>query len=70
MSFNQNQIRVVLRWAHIVLGLALLCYVYSPFSRYVAFQIFIKFLAIPFIVISGLWLWKPKIFNKLFQART
>ncbi len=63
------KVRAIFRWTHIFLGLVLLCYVYSPFHQYIPFQIFIKFFAIPTIVISGLWLWKPQIFNRLLGAK-
>lgn len=63
------RLRTIFRWVHIVLGLTLLCYVYSPFHKYIAFQIFVKFAAIPVIVISGLWLWKFNVFNRLFGIK-
>lgn len=64
-----NKIRIILRWLHIIIGLILLCYIYSPFSKYAAFQIFVKFIAIPIVVISGLWIWKFTAFNKFLRAR-
>ncbi len=69
MKVAEAKIRVILRWIHIVLGLAILCYIYSPFHRYIPFKIFIKFLAIPAIALSGLWIWKFKIFNKFFRIK-
>ena len=64
---TQSKIRVILRWVHIVLGLILMCYVYSPFHKYFAFQVLVKFIIIPFATLSGLWIWKFKAFNKFFK---
>ena len=64
-----GKIRVVLRWLHLVLGLVVLCYIYSPFHENQAFQIAMKFFIIPVIVFSGIWIWKFKEFNKLFRIK-
>ncbi|MCB9757849.1 MAG: hypothetical protein H6753_05435 [Candidatus Omnitrophica bacterium] len=65
-----NQTRIVLQWVHIVFGLVILCYIYSPFSKYLLFQIFIKFIVVPVIVLTGLWLWKFKEFNKFLRIKS
>ena len=67
MNFSQGKIRVVLSWVHIILGIILLCYIYSPFSKYFIFQVVVKFVAIPVIVVSGLWIWKPHVFNRFLN---
>lgn len=59
--------RVVLRWTHIILGVVLLCYIYSPFSANQGFQVFIKFIIVPAIAVSGLYIWKFAFFNKIFK---
>ncbi len=65
-----NNIRILLRWMHIVLGFVILCYIYSPFSKYFLFQLFIKFIVVPVIVLTGVWLWKFKEFNKFFRIKS
>ena len=67
---NEAKVRVILRWVHIVLGLAIMCYVYSPFHRLIFFQIIVKFVIIPVITFTGLWVWKFKQFNKFFRIRS
>ena len=64
-----NRIRVVLRWVHIVLGLVILCYIYSPFSKYLVFQLFIKIIVVPVVLLTGAWLWKYKEFNQFFRIK-
>ena len=69
MPLDSSKIRVVLRWVHLILGLVLLCYIYAPFSQVLAFRFFVKFIAVPAIVLSGFWLWKTRFFNTLFKIK-
>ena len=64
-----STLRIVLRWLHIMLGLIMMCYVYSPFGKLPAYQIFVKFFVIPVIALSGMGLWKFKAFNKFLRIR-
>lgn len=66
---TQTTIRMILRWLHLILGLVVMCYIYSPFHELRAFQIAIKFVVLPVITFSGLWIWKFKAFNKFFGIR-
>ena len=69
MNVSSFVIRIILRWVHIVLGLVILCYIYSPWHSHVPFQVLVKFLVIPILVISGIWLWKFPQFNKFFGIK-
>jgi len=64
---TEAKVRIILRWMHIVLGLVLMCYVYSPFGKEQLFQIMVKFLIIPITTFTGFWMWKFKAFNKFFK---
>jgi len=64
---TQSKMRIILRWVHIVLGVILMCYIYSPFHEIRAFQLVVKFTVLPLIAFSGLWIWKFKAFNKFFK---
>jgi len=59
----EKRIRIVIRWVHIVSALVIMCYIYSPFHNYVLFQILIKFLIIPIVTVTGIWIWKFRQFN-------
>ena len=69
MAITATKMRVILRWVHIILGLVIMCYVYSPLQQYPFFQFFVKFLVIPVITLTGLWIWKFNNFNKFFGIR-
>jgi len=64
---KEKKIRVVLRWVHIVCGLVIMCYIYSPFQELIWFQILMKFMVIPLITFTGFWVWKFRAFNKFFK---
>jgi len=57
------KIRVTIRWIHIILGLTIMCYIYSPFHENVYFQVIIKFIILPVIFLTGVWIWKFKAIN-------
>ena len=67
MPEKAAKIRTIQRWVPMVFGLIVLCYIYSPFSQSTGFQIFVKWLVMPVLVISGLWLWKPQVVNSVFK---
>lgn len=69
MGLTQSKVRVVLRWLHIILGLVIMCYVYSPFHEHRWFQVLVKFGIIPIITFTGIWLWKFAAFNKIFHIK-
>ena len=66
---NEGKLRTVLRWTHIILGLVVLCYIYSPWATILPFRIFVKFIVVPVIVVTGLWIWKFTVFNYFFRIR-
>lgn len=60
---------MILRWTHLSLGLVILCYIYSPWAAFVSFQVFVKFIIVPVIVLTGIWIWKFAACNKLLKIR-
>lgn len=66
---KQVTLRQGLRWLHLILGLLVMCYIYSPFGNLRAFQITMKFIIIPVIVLTGIWIWKFKEINKKFRIK-
>jgi len=69
MALRAKKVRIMIRWMHIVFGLIILCYIYSPFHEVVAFQIIMKFGIIPAITFTGLWIWKFKAINRIFNIQ-
>jgi len=61
--------RSVLRWIHIFFAIPIAGYVYSPFKELPNYAPVVRFVAIPVIVLSGLWMWKGHLFRRLLSKR-
>lgn len=65
-----SRMRIILRWVHIIIGLVILCYIYSPFpEKYPFFKSFTRWVIVPVVVISGIWMWKFTAFNRFFKIK-
>jgi hypothetical protein len=66
---NQTQ-RSILRWIHIVFGIPVIGYIYSPFEdlRYYAHSI--RFVFLPVLLLSGLWMWKGHLLRRLISKKS
>ena len=50
--------RSILRWIHIVFSIPIIGYVYSPFDQIPNYAPMVRYVVVPIIVLSGLWMWK------------
>lgn len=58
---NAARERVVVRTLHLVLSIPILGFIYGPVSHIPRAAFFVRAIALPVVVISGLWLWlKPR----------
>ena len=62
--------RSILRWTHLVLAIPIIGYVYSPFENLPDYAPVVRFVAIPVMVLTGLWMWKGHAIRRLFTKRT
>ena len=56
--FSQAYLRTILRRSHIVEGIFLATYVYSPFHLNAMWTNIARFIVLPLIALSGIWLWQ------------
>ncbi len=59
--------RTIFRWIHIVLAIPIAGYVYSPFEELPNYAPVVRFVALPIIVLTGLWMWKGHVVRRLFS---
>lgn len=59
--------RVIFRWIHIVFAIPIAGYVYSPFEQLPNYAPVVRFVAIPVLVLTGLWMWKGHLLRRLFS---
>ena len=62
--------RSILRWTHIFLGFPVIGYVYSPFEEIPEFAPAVRYVFLPALVLTGLWLWKGYVVSRLFWPTT
>jgi hypothetical protein len=57
--------RVIFRWIHIILGIPILGYIYSPFEKLPGYAPATRFVFFPTIVLTGVWMWKGHVVRRL-----
>jgi hypothetical protein len=62
--------RSVVRWIHIIFGIPILGYIYSPFEAIPNYAPATRFVFVPVIVLSGLWMWKSHVLRRLISNRS
>jgi len=62
--------RTILRWIHIVFAIPILGYIYSPFDKIPDYAPLTRFVFVPIMVLSGLWMWKGHLIRRLISKRT
>ena len=59
----------ILRWIHILFGLPLLGYVYGPPEEVAQYAPVFRFVFVPVLLISGLWMWQGRRVARLFSPK-
>ena len=57
--------RSIVRWIHIVFSIPILGYIYSPFEQIPNYAPAVRFVFLPTLVVSGLWMWKGGMLRRL-----
>ena len=61
--------RAIFRWIHIIFGIPVIGYAYSPFKNLPDYAPIVRFIALPIIFATGLWMWKGHLVRRLFLKR-
>jgi predicted tellurium resistance membrane protein TerC len=64
---NQGTTRSILRWIHVVFSIPIIGYVYSPFEEIPNYAPAVRFLFLPLLVLTGLWMWKGHALRRLIS---
>jgi hypothetical protein len=57
--------RTVFRWIHIIFAIPILGYIYSPFEKLPDYAPKTRYVFVPVMVLSGLWMWKGHVVRRL-----
>ena len=61
--------RSILRWIHLVFSIPIIGYVYSPFENIPDYAGPTRYVFLPLLVLTGLWMWKGHLVRKLFSRK-
>ena len=59
--------RSIVRWFHIVFSIPIIGYIYSPFDQIPNYAPATRFVFLPAMLLSGLWMWKGHLVRRLFS---
>ena len=62
--------RSILRWIHIVFAIPIFGYVYSPFENLPQYAGPTRFVFLPVLILTGLWMWKGHALRRLVSGRS
>lgn len=66
---SQGATRTIFRWIHIVFGVPIIGYVYSPFDKIPDYAPLVRYFFLPGILLSGLWMWKGHLVRRLVSNK-
>jgi hypothetical protein len=66
---NDATKRSMLRWIHIIFGIPIIGYIYSPFEEIPKYADAVRYIFLPIILLSGLWMWKGHVVRRLVSKR-
>ena len=60
--------RSIFRWIHIVFGIPILGYIYDSPTNTPHYALTIRFVFLPILVLSGLWMWQGHLVRRLISS--
>jgi hypothetical protein len=67
---NQGTPRLIFRWIHVVFSIPILGYIYSPFDQIPNYAPITRFVFVPLLILSGLWMWKGHVLRRLVSKKS
>jgi hypothetical protein len=62
-------VKRILRWVHIIISIPIIGYIYSPFDAIPAYAPMTRFVFLPTMLLTGLWMWKGHWVLRLIAKR-
>jgi hypothetical protein len=62
--------RSIVRCIHILFGIPILGYIYSPFEQLPTYASRVRFIVVPLMLLSGLWMWKGHVLRRFISKRS
>jgi hypothetical protein len=62
--------RSIFRWIHIIFGIPILGYIYDSPSDTHNYAVSVRYVFLPILLLSGLWMWKGHVVRRLISKRS
>jgi hypothetical protein len=62
---NQGTQRLIFRWIHLIFSIPILGYIYSPFDKIPDYAPATRYVFVPIMILTGLWMWKGHVVRRL-----
>jgi hypothetical protein len=69
LVINPSMQHSILRWIHLVFGIPIIGYIYSPIHELSNYAPVVRYVAVPAIFVSGLWMWKGQALLRSLSQR-
>jgi hypothetical protein len=60
--------RTIFRWIHIIFGIPIIGYIYDSPTNTPHYAPTIRYVFLPILVLSGLWMWKGHVVRRLISS--
>jgi hypothetical protein len=64
---KQGVLRTIFRWIHIVFSIPIIGYIYSPFEKIPQYARPTRFVFVPVMILTGLWMWKGHVVRRFIS---
>ena len=67
---NRAITRTIFRWVHLICGIPILGYIYDSPSDTHNYAPSVRYVFLPVLLLSGLWMWKGHVLRRLISKRS
>ena len=64
---NDATKRSIQRWTHLIFSIPIVGYIYSPFKELPNYAPVVRYVAVPMIGLTGLFMWKGHVLWRIFS---
>jgi hypothetical protein len=62
--------RTIFAWIHLIFSIPIIGYIYSPFDKIPQYAPPTRYVFVPIMALSGLWMWKGHVVRRLIWKRS